>query len=353
MLADPNIKRAKPQTIVKTDRTAFIVKCSEAQTRTDYSGGSVSQGKRLCWAPPMNIKWPKEGSLPENESGDSRGTFIDIGRSVVSFTNVLKQDVTIILNSPRGRIDSPSFPYVRRYKRELTIRPGKTVHVSMNWGDKANIYTPMVVNIPRTTDGYRKLPYFVVMDYLIVVPDENIMSGEPTKAVAKKDSEENLEAVRVKFVQHYYATAQYSGTIETEERNPVFFLNNGTLEGMFNEHTLDGRIVSLGVTCVTKPGPYGPVLRDMWGGIQQFPNLPQGSMLTFAGVSGIFKVAGEAGLVCWDVLNDKPAASDQQLVVPAGTIASLVPQIVSIDWKDVFGWIDIVTDIVTILSIVF
>jgi len=342
---DPNIKASKPQALVKKDVIKMRFTPADCVTDSQFAkdgDDAYTSGIRVAWLAPLNLHFNASGQIPEANEGDSRGTFVDIGKCVFHFKNVLRQPIRIVFNSPRGRITDPGQPYVRRFKKEVVIPANAQRTFRVTWGDHANIYTPLVINVPLDSSLARKYPCFVVADLLVVLPDFNLESG---LALEKQST---MTALELTVQQHYVSTLHYAGTGSIVERDAFVIVKNNTRAGMLNEAFIDATNLSLPQPLTLTSVGTREVL--MTGSKPFRVNLADNTRFTISGVSGYFTV--EKGVAF--IENEHGFALEPaNRYIPSGAILSVVGGHLEIDFKSVIGFLTTLTEAVRIISLLF
>lgn len=333
---DPFLKITNPQFVSKRDYSRHVLPYVHCDARSVYSaasGASATTGMRILWSPPLIIKQSKANAVPE---ADPRGNFGDIGSTLISFKNLLKQPIQIAVNSPRARIEDPNKTYVRRYKKELLVKPGQIKFYRLDWGDKANIFTPRVVYVPDASSTPNITPCFEIADFIVVVPTQDEMSG------LTFDQLKAMDAVEVHVSQQYIATSQYGGGVTVKER-PIFlyaklgnyaeFINEAavaiptTLPSLMRINTMAGNLV----------------LSEDWG-------VQDGVKIMLHGFPQVFK-AVDGKMVLWDIDTDKPSNDFSDVVFPKGVgVVLLTSDELTLTFNEVIGFLTTVTKILTVVA---
>lgn len=342
---DPFLPAAKVQYIHKSDfctETYVLGQCTPSKS---YSAGKSDHVHRLLWCPPVIVKQADSGNTIGKTQGDQRGVFADIGVAKLTFKNVMKQPVKIIINSPRGRIADPSTCYLRRFKREIMIAPGKVRAFTASWGDKANIFTPLSLVVETTSSApYQRLQAFAVADYTIVVPDVDEMSGKSITDLAEQS------AVQVRVQQRYIATASYTGvgsSIEYVSRIPLLVAKLGKLSDMMYESPIN----------LMGSFPNDVVVKQVAGRITLFQGGNpldmsdyEGRMLVMHGVVGYWKIV-DSNLVYWDhVSNSAHDVLIEPIVVAPGCPWQILPAYDAVSLKEIISFLTTVTEILSVVA---
>lgn len=350
LYGDPFLQQSRVQYLHKTDNTTLLIDGNEVLKQSSFSSRKLpdtSPIKRLLWVPPLLVKQRSVGGKDGALQGDTRGNFADIGITRISFKNLIKQPIKVIINSPRARISDDSNPYVRRFKREIVIKPGQVKWFKATWGDKANIFTPMVQWVPSTNGGSTTQDdywqSFVIADFVVIVPDIDEMSGKTI------DTLKAMGICEVHVDQRYVSTAMYtqSQTVVYQTREPICAIRLKTYADMLDEYNV--LVPTIQSRLLTKKIGTQMVLRDE-AGLQPQLGLPEGVICAFTGVSGYYKVmAGE--LVRWDVSSNIPADDFEVVTVPSGAPVMIVGGSLSaVSLADVIGFLTTVTKILTLVA---
>lgn len=335
---DPFLKIVNPQFIHKRDYTRYTLPYAQCDLRADYNkakADSATKGMRISWLPPYIDQQKNSGNVI---AADPRGNFGDIGSTLVSFKNLTKQPITVCLNSPRARIDDPNKVYVRRYKKELTLKPGQIRFYRVEWGDRANIFTPYTVYVPDASKDPTVHQAFVLCDYLIVVPTVEEMSGKiGTDAdIAKEDT------VEIHVSQQYISTSQYGGGQVIKERPPFAHLKLGKYAKFINE---DPIIIPQSLPSLTH---LKPVTKRFILDMDQ--DYEDGLNFMIAGFPHLFKTL-EGKPVLWDPELDQPSSTYVDTAFPAGAkLLMLNSDKIQLDFGDVIGFLTTVTKILTVVA---
>lgn len=350
MGGDPYLPAAKVQYIRKCDYSTSVMDYSQCVTQSVYSSGQdVELAKRIHWIPPMMLKQPSKDGQPQIITGDQRGVFADIGVTRVCFKNVSKQPIKVIVNSPRARIDDITHPYVRRFKRDMEVAPGRSKWFVAGWGDKANIFTPMVVKLAEgdgaSTGTDTRYITFAVADFVVVAPDIDEMSGKTAKELSSQS------VVEVKYQQGYISTASYMGlysNVTFQQRKP-FVISKLKISSSLYEWAIDVK------GAVERPLEIKSVAGSAVLHADGSPfNLegPENRLVVFDGVQGYFKLV-RGNVVFWDVKHDRPQdILLEPIYIPANCSYRLLEADVCITLKDVISWLTTVTEILTVVSMV-
>lgn len=347
---DPNIRASRPQALYKVDRVSLRIDAEQCGDDKSFALGnstSYAQGKRLVWLPPMNVHWNANGNTPARNEGDARGTFVDIGKTSISIRNLLYQDIRIVMNSPRGRINDTTNPYVRRYKKEVVIPGRKSRSFRFAWGDHANIYTPMQQNLSSDNSNKYPLPAFVLCDFMVVLPEANLMGGGLIDTQLK-----DTTVVELKVEQIYCSTAQYAGVLDIAQRPAFAVVKNPTTEGMLNEATVDMTNMSLTRNIRIHAQASMEVLKC--GDELMTTPFPEGTLFVIDGVVGYFRQTSQ-GCVMWDPEAKVPLVSFDtgNRMIPAGATARVLQTAVHIKADSIIGFLTTLTEVIRIVSLIF
>lgn len=344
---DPFLPLNKVQFVYKSDLSTMVLVGSQITGQSTFSNSADSGAHpmRVSWVPPFVVQQPGASGKAGAIQGDIRGVFADIGLTKAVFKNVTKQPLKIIINSPRARISDPGNCYLRRYKKELEIAPGKTKIFTANWGDRANIFTPMVgvVGISGDADVDEKQQVFTLFDFMVVAPDIDEMSGKKLAELA----DQNFVEVRV--MQKYVATASYQyKSMVVEKRDPILVTKLGRMLDMMEENpvVLKARLPVSPITCISVAGNH--ILHA--GGRPCRNEDLEDRFVVVQGVSGYFKIM-KGVFVLWDMNEDCPASQPLEPVsVAPGASYEVLAQQLTISVADIISWLTTVTEILTVVS---
>lgn len=343
-LQDPNIKASRPQALRKVDVIKMRLTPSDACTENTLAGGGDAPYKlarRVSWVIPQNLHWNEQGSSKAKDEGDNRGTFIDINTSTIVVKNTIHQNIRLLINSPRARVDDRSNPYVRTHKKEIVIPPGRRRTLKLRWGDNANIYSPMIVNLPLSEKRF--IPSIVVCDLLIVYPEFSLDSG------LKFSAQTDMVVAEVLVKQEYMTTLQYAGTVSVAKREEFGVTKLNTASDFLNEYILDATEFRLSGADVIHEGDV-TVLNGMERGMQC---APKGILFTIQGLPGFYRYH-LGRIVAWDVESDKPTLNLEAGVrIPGGLKMTVVESSCDVSASDFIGFLTALTEVLRILSVLF
>jgi hypothetical protein len=343
---DPYAGKSKTQSLLKSDRVLLSIKNSELVTQKEYSGDKATKCKRLYWIVPYNLVQQGSTAVP---TYDSRGTFADISRTVVSFKNVLKQPIRVIINSPRARIDSIGSPYVRRFMREVVLQPGKIFRFRATWGDKANVFTPMNAYLAKkdysATEAKEFWVAFVLADFCVVVPDIDEMSGKDVRL--ELGDEIGVEMI---INQHYIATTVMTNLATVVTVNPFAMQNLGSQKDMFFEqpYQLPTTVKALYGEIVLRKGVNGYGMESVRGGQVSIPEA-EGSFFVLSGYSYLFKVVNGQP-VLWDSISSSPSDQIVLDIFPPGLPIHYLQSDLTIDFNKLLGYLTAIVEVVGIIA---
>lgn len=238
VLVDPFEHLETNQYLKKTDTTDCILQARECVTKEEISKIdffskaniavipiSKTAVHRLMWTPPYVTRGGVNADTSIDLEGDRRGVFSDIDGLTISFKNLLSQPIVVSLNSPRSRIQNIDVVQFRDYERRATIGPGASHSVTMHWGDKSNIKSPLarMIQTEKAPDGKKNapaLPVIEVIDYMVEYPEVDRESN----SVYLDDT----EVVAIRATMGYVVNANYPPQLSKVVDRPIFMTVGST-----------------------------------------------------------------------------------------------------------------------------
>lgn len=338
LCGDPLLLVEEGQTLLKRDLATSVFLYKNCVLYKDYSDPAYTknQGNRVLWTVPCVAK-----KNDMTTTIDVRGSLIDLHKTFAIFKNVSKQPLRLVINSPRSRVDDMKQAYVRAYRRDVELKPGKAHRYVVGWGDSTNINTPLAVSY--TKDGVKILS-FDVMDFVLVAPNVDEMSG-------KKASElQDQEICEVTFCQEYLANSSYAGSDTSNislVRSIPFAIAKSPLDNIMKETAMSLKGV---VNCNLRLSHVGG--RSVLMGPRTAYGMSdlEGRLVVFDGTVGYYRVVG-GNAVLWDVINNRHGEQMlEPVIIAAGTGYKVLWEDVELDLADIIAFLTAVTKILTVVA---
>jgi len=367
------------QGLVKRDcNDSLILEVSKTVKDSVFTAGG-GKGLAVSWLIP---EITKSGTRTTVEC-DSRGALLEIQKGVITFQNMLQDDVIIHGSAPWTGTNqaepTETTPMAVETRacviKDLVLKPKQSYSHEIVFGDKSNMFT-VCRNVTKGPDG-NLVKVARMYDFVVVTPNESAFDPNPYPG--------DREAVKVTTDMVYIVSSQalpevsaksetktYTQTFVTAEidAREVFFVDTVLVPNFISDtytnrkmraypvmpNKIRAKGLNLDVVQVEKKNGYRVVLTDTeghpFGGI----SVPDGTVLkasfittellpteilSFIYVEGIPILNGR-------VYKDLPDIKDYQYLGSVIELSRPYGVVVGLTWKE---WIGIATDVLEVVSL--